>query len=254
MGRVFAQASTTDIIKPSILAVSIILFLLFLFVAYGPKSSLWPKQDTVPWRQTLSFGFGCLVLYLSFGGPLDYLSDNYLFSVHMVQHMAEIVVMTPLFVYGTPQWLLAPLLRVRVLQKIFKFWLHPLVASVVSNGVIDLFHLPALYDLALQYDSFHFFEHLCFFIVSIFLWLARRPLTPGEQLVYFVFNYNLMMPIVVFMLIAQHPWYTFYVTQPRIYPWLTPLVDQQLGAFVMAEAMMGAYVCDFRYSCLLATG
>lgn len=242
MFQAFAHADVVDVIKPGIFTLALVLFLLYLFFACGPTFKSLPERPKITRKQIWSFGLGCAVLYLSFGGPLDYLSDNYLFSVHMAQHMAEILIMTPLLVYGTPAWMMAPVLRIPGVRVVFKWCVHPVVASVLFNAVVNLFHLPALYDLALNYDSFHFVEHLCFFAVSILLWLARRPLTPGQQLIFLLFNYNLMMPLVVLMLIAQHPWYTFYVTQPRLAPWMTPLVDQEFGALIMAGAMMGSYV------------
>lgn len=241
MLRVFAHANPTDVIQPLILAVAVALLLVYLFLAYGPLRKPFPERTKVPGRQVFTFVCGSATMYLSFGGPLDYLSDNYLFSVHMVQHMVEILIMTPLLMYGTPRWMVDPLMRVTWFRRLMQFCVHPITASVIFMGVLNLFHLPALYDLALRNDAFHFFEHLSFFVVSLFFWLARRPLTPGQRLIYLIFNYNLMMPLVVFMLLAQAPWYTYYVTQPRIYPWLTPLLDQQLGGLVMAITMMGAF-------------
>lgn len=241
MIKVFLHANPMEVIQPYILAVAVVLFLLYLFLAYGPLRKPFPERTKVPGKQTLTFGIGSLVLYLSFGGPLDYLSDNYLFSVHMVQHMVEILIMTPLLMYGTPAWMVDPVMRVRWFRALMRFCTHPISASVLFMGVINVFHIPALYDYSLTHEGFHFFEHFCFFVVSLFYWLGRRPLTRGQQLVYLIFNYNLMMPLVVFMLLAQSPWYTFYVTQPRVYPWLTPLLDQQLGGLIMAISMMGAF-------------
>lgn len=247
MINVFAHANAMEVIQPYILAVAVALFLLYLFLAYGPITKPFPRRSKVPAWQVTTFGIGCLVLYASFGGPLDYLSDNYLFSVHMIQHMIEILIMTPLLIYGTPVWMVDPLMEIPEFRAVIKFCSHPIYASVLFMGILNLFHIPALYDYSLKHEAFHFFEHVCFFVGALFFWLGRRPLTPGQQLLYLLFNYNLMMPLVVFMLVAHSPWYTFYVSQPRIYPWLTPILDQQLGGIVMAVSMMGSFaVLGFR--------
>lgn len=241
MWTVFAQASVLELVGLEISIITCVIFALFSLLAFTPIGRFFPRYEPVTAKQIVLFAFGCIVLYLSFGGPLDYLSDNYLFSVHMVQHMVEILFMTPLFIYGTPFWMIEPILRVKSLAWLFRHWAHPVTASIVFNVILEVFHIPAIYDLALNSDSFHLFEHACFFIVAIFLWVARSRLTQGRQILFLLLNYNLMMPLVIFMIIAGHPWYTFYVHQPRIYPWLTPIGDQQIGAVVMAVMMMGVY-------------
>ena len=64
-----------------------------------------------PRRRAASFGAALLVLGLSLNGPLHNLSDGYLFSAHMVQHLLLTLIMPPLLLVGTPGWLLHPVLR-----------------------------------------------------------------------------------------------------------------------------------------------
>ena len=48
-----------------------------------------------------------LVLLGALNGPMHDLSDYYLFSVHMVQHLLLTLVFPPLLLLGMPGWLLA---------------------------------------------------------------------------------------------------------------------------------------------------
>lgn len=246
MGRmlsVFAHADRWDVLQLKIAVIAAGLFVVYGMLGLSSlRGRLYPGETAPTGKQISLFASGCIILYLSFGGPLDYLSDNYLFSVHMFQHMVEILFMTPLFVYGTPRWMTEPLYRWRPLSFVLRRWSHPVVSSLVFNLVLAFFHIPAIYDYSLNHENFHLFEHICFGASAIFLWLSRRPLTPGKQLLFLLLNYNLMMPLVIFMCIAQTPWYTFYVAQPRVFPWLTPLLDQQIGGFIMAGQMMGVYL------------
>lgn len=241
MPGIFVTADIVDIISPQIAAVAAAVFVLFLTIGYGPLRRFYRNPGSVTSGQLLKFVSGCILLYLSFGGPLDYLSDHYLFSVHMFAHMLEIVVMAPLFIAGTPKWMVQRLLNARWVQRLSADQTHPILTGIVFNGVIALFHIPRLYDFALLNEPFHFFEHLCFFAVALLLWRSLWDLTPGKKMLALLLNYNLGMPLVIFMIIARSPWYTFYVTQPRIWPWLTPIADQQLGAIVMGIMMMGAF-------------
>jgi putative membrane protein len=240
--RVLSHASFLDVFQPEIFIVASLFLLVYLGAAYGPLRRLYKKPGSVIASRWVSFTVGCVVLYLSFGGPLDYLSDNFLFSAHMLQHMIEILLMTPLLMYGTPYWMVEPIVQLPFLRRLFTVWLNPIVSAVVFNVILNLFHLPALYDLALANDPFHLFEHFCFFVISIFLWGAYRRLSAGKRLLFLLLSYNLMMPLVIFMIIARYPWYTYYTHQPRLYIWLTPLGDQQLGAIIMAVTMMGVYL------------
>ena len=61
--------------------------------------------------QVVSFFAGLAVLLGSLTGPLHDLSDYYLFSAHMVQHLLLVFAMPPLLLYGTPGWILSPLLQ-----------------------------------------------------------------------------------------------------------------------------------------------
>ena len=57
-----------------------------------------------PRRRIASFGGALAVLGLALNGPLHNLSDSYLFSAHMVQHLVLTLVFPPLLLYGTPAW------------------------------------------------------------------------------------------------------------------------------------------------------
>ena len=63
-----------------------------------------------PWR-VASFCAALLVLLFSLNGPMHDLSDYYLFSAHMVQHLLLTLLLPPLLIAGMPGWLLSPLLQ-----------------------------------------------------------------------------------------------------------------------------------------------
>ena len=52
---------------------------------------------------------GVLCLLVALEGPIHELSDHYLFSAHMVQHMLLIYAAPPLMLLGMPGWLLRPI-------------------------------------------------------------------------------------------------------------------------------------------------
>src|SRR5262249_15033856 len=64
-------------------------------LAVGYLISCLPDRSGLVW-----FFLGELVLLLALISPLDILSDNYLFSAHMVQHMLLILAAPPLMIMG----------------------------------------------------------------------------------------------------------------------------------------------------------
>src|SRR5438034_6256364 len=73
------------------------------------------SRRPAPLGPPLAFFAGCASLLAALNGPLHDLSDYYLFSAHMLQHLVLTLVVPPLLLAGTPGWmldrLLAPLLR-----------------------------------------------------------------------------------------------------------------------------------------------
>ena len=63
--------------------------------------------------KALSFFAGLAVLFGSLTGPVHDLSDYYLFSAHMVQHLLLAFAMPPLLLYGTPGWMLSRCCAIR---------------------------------------------------------------------------------------------------------------------------------------------
>ena len=58
-----------------------------------------------PWGPPVLFGSGLLALVVALNGPLHDLSDHYLFSAHMVQHLVLTLAVPPLLLAGTPRWM-----------------------------------------------------------------------------------------------------------------------------------------------------
>lgn len=233
--------------QPTLLVESLLLQALYLFLVTGPWKHRFRGYQPVSSRTIILFLCGLWVLYLAFGTPIDYVSDHMLFSVHMVQHMIEIVVLVPLLVAGTPGWLIRPLLSRPLAARIWRFLTHPIAGVALFNLVFFGFHLPALYNLTLVSESFHFFEHACFFVAALFFWwpiLSPLPefprLAPGPRMLYVFYASGLMMPVEVFLILQQHVLYHYHAAAVRMFG-ISPLTDQQLGFTIMFFGMAIPY-------------
>ncbi|MFL5594023.1 MAG: cytochrome c oxidase assembly protein, partial [Gemmatimonadaceae bacterium] len=72
--------------------------------------------------QKIFFASGLLVMFASLNGPLHDLSDDYLFSAHMIQHLLLTFAVPPLLLAGTPGWMLRPILSQRHVAPVARFF------------------------------------------------------------------------------------------------------------------------------------
>src|SRR5207253_1684692 len=187
-------------------------------------------------RRVASFAGALLVLGLALNGPLHNLSDGYLFSAHMVQHLVLTLVFPPLLLYGTPAWVVRPLLRPRWLYRPARRVTRPLAAGVLFSVPITLWHFPQFYEAALEHHPLHIAQHLVFLATGVLMWwpvLSPTPELPRAsyltQLLY-LFTLGLPMSVAGALTTLSHDGlYPFYAAAPRLRG-LAPLADQQLAA------------------------
>ena len=198
-------------------------------------------------RKTLCFTAGVAVMFLALVSPLDALGDDYLFSAHMLQHILLDLVAPLLFVLGTPERLVRQVLKWRVAARAERLLRHPAVAWGLGIGTLWAWHLPALYNLTLENETIHAFEHLTFLVTGTILWWPvfsplETALAPLAGLVYLFLAALANGLLGAIFTIASTPFYPAYVHPPddlhalsliRRTWGLNPLADQQLGGAFM---------------------
>jgi putative membrane protein len=225
-------------LHPSVLIGTGLLGALY-FYGIGPlrrRFSLGPPASP---RQVASFCAALLVLLLSLNGPLHDLSDYYLFSVHMLQHLVLTLLFPPLLLMGIPGWLLRPLLRRPAVLAVARTVTRPWLAALLFSVSIAVWHLSPFYDLMMRDHQVHIFTHLMFMVTGTLMWWPVMspspelpPLGAGMGMLY-LFLVGIPMQVVAAMITfadgVLYPWYT---AAPRTWG-ITPLDDQQLGGLLM---------------------
>jgi putative membrane protein len=213
------------------------------------------RGEPLPPARALAAAGGLLVLAGALNGPLHDLSERYLFSAHMVQHVLLTLVAPPLLLLGVAPGMLTPLLRAPGSATVFAWLTRPLVASGLYNLALVAWHLPRLYNTALEHHGLHILQHLTFITTATLAWwpiVAPEPSLPrpayGVQMLY-LFALGLpMTAIAAFVTFAEEPLYPFYARAPRVVG-LSPLEDQQLGGVIMwipaALIPLGAFSAVF---------
>lgn len=198
----------------------------------------WSPVKAETWRQAC-FYTGQFVLMCSLNGPLHHLSDYYLFTAHMVQHLLLNLVWAPLTVLGMPSWLVEAALGVSRIRKVSDFFGRLPVKFVAYNGVLFFWHIPYMYDLALRVHNWHIVEHLGFMTTSVIAWfglVCTAPSLPRNhrfaQLLY-LFCMTLPMKLLgAIITLADSPIYEGYLKAPRVWG-ISPMLDQEYGGLLM---------------------
>lgn len=203
----------------------------------------WARGPRRSGAEPARFFAGLGVLLLALNGPLHDLSDYYLFSAHMVQHLLLMLVVAPLLLSGTPgpllDRLLAPLLRSRAGRLAVRATTRPVPALALYSAALIAWHMPGPFNEALERHGWHVVEHLALLAASVLAWwpvVSASALAPrlhyGAQILY-LFAFGIPMTVVAAMITgAERVLYPYYAAAPRLWG-LEPLADQRLGGLIM---------------------
>jgi putative membrane protein len=222
----------------SVLIGTVLLGLLYLW-AVGPLRKRLGLAPKFPVARAATFFAGLLVLLLALNGPLHDLSDYYLFSMHMVQHLLLTQVMAPLLILGLPTWLIAAIVAKPGMARAARFWGHPLIGGGAFIVAIVFWHLVPFYDLMMRNHNIHIATHLMFMVTAVMAWWsvccrvpAAGALSEPAQMLY-LFLLGIPMQVVAAVItLSDTVLYAWYTTAPRTWG-LSPLDDQQLGGLLM---------------------
>jgi putative membrane protein len=194
----------------------------------------------------LAFAGGVLALLGALVSPVDGLGEEYLFSAHMLQHVLLGDIAPLLLLLSLSRVMLRPVTRrlMRV-ERALGPLASPPVAIAVWLGTMYFWHIPALYDAALEHSLVHALEHLSFFAAGVALWWPlvqpipmRHALTGLQPLGYIAAAKGGLAALGLFLAWSSTAHYPFYEDAPRIWG-LSAVEDQNVaGVIMMVEQSM----------------
>ena len=155
------------------------------------------------WR-LCSFLAGLFAIFVAVSSPLDTYSETLLF-MHMAQHFVLMSVAPPLIVLGCPfvpmlrglprfvvRRVGGPIFRSTIVHSLQKLFSRMPFAWLAMNMAYVGWHIPNAYEFALSSESWHNFEHFCFFATSlIFWWPILQPWPARRRLSWMIIPYLL---------------------------------------------------------------
>src|SRR6267143_5911971 len=189
-------------------------------------------------KHSMYFGLGLVILWLALETPIDTISDHYLDSVHMLQHVLLGFVAPPLMLLSLSPGMVARIVRIPGVRLVTE----PVPAQVIAAAVMVAWHLPPLYDATLRSEELHVVEHVTFIGAGLALFWpvieatslhARWRMSAGARLVYLLLATLPQDGVALALIFSRVPFYEFYTHAPRLIEGFTALIDQTIAGAVL---------------------
>jgi cytochrome c oxidase assembly factor CtaG len=191
-------------------------------------------------RHLAAFIGSLIVILIALVSPLDGLGEQYLFSAHMVQHLLLGDIAPLLMLLALSRVIMRPLTRkLQAVERAMGPLAHPASALVLWLGLVYLWHVPALYDAALNHSAVHALQHVSFFTAGTLVWWPLiQPVPMRHRLSgMWTFGYIGAAKLGLASLGLYLTWTTtvafpYYQHVPRIWG-LSAISDQNVGGAIM---------------------
>lgn len=209
-------------------------------VRYWGPQHVSPGDPAVTRSQVRYFALGVGVLWIGSDWPIHEISEQYLFSVHMTQHMLFSMVAPPLILMGTPDWLARRILGHRWILRSMRRLTRPLPALLLFNGFLVFSHWPGFVNSTATSEPLHFSAHFVLVVISLIMWwpvLSPMPelprLTPPGQMLY-LFGQTIVPTVPAsFLTFGSVPLYSVYADAPRLISGFSAVSDQAVAGLIM---------------------
>jgi putative membrane protein len=204
------------------------------------------------WLQGTAFAGSMLVLMAAVVSPIDRLGEEYLFSAHMVQHILLGDIAPLLLLLSLSRVIMRPATRrFHAVEKKLGRFAHPATFIVAWLALIYFWHIPALYDAALEHPLVHGLEHASFFTAGCLLWwpliqpVPMRHKLEGVGGLAYIFAAKLSLGVLgLYLTWSTGVAYDYYNHVPRIWD-LSAVADQNVGGAIMMVEQAVVLFCVF---------
>ena len=188
------------------------------------------------WR-IACFAGAMILLAVAFWTPLHHLGLHYLLTAHLLQNVI-LAEWAPLL---TVLAISSPMAAAAARSRAFRVAVHPAVALPAWLADYFAWHVPRVYDYALEHQSWLIhIEHACYFGTGLLVWWplvhdVPRRLASGARAGYAFAAFVLASPLGLLLALIPRPVYDYYVdVHPRIWG-LSALTDQEIAGVTMAS-------------------
>jgi putative membrane protein len=215
----------------------VILLAIYALRVVGPK--VVPAGTPVISRSQLAWlVLGVVLLWFASDWPMHDIAEEYLFSVHMTQHMLLTFAVPPVFLLATPEWLARLVLGHGRVKRAFYKIARPVPAAVAFNALQLLTHWPGVVNTSVENALVHYVVHAALVSTAFLLWIPvcgplpeLRISYPAQMLYLFVTSIVPTVPA-AWLTFAEGSVYSAYDIPQRLGD-ISVTTDQQAAGLMM---------------------
>ena len=203
----------------------------------GPRA-VPAGEPIITRRQLVCFITGILIMFLSTDWPMHDIAEEYLYSVHMFQHMSLTYFMPPLVVLATPEWFVRVLVGNGRAYRALRFFTFPVRAGLLFNLGVVISHIPGVVNASVSNGPLHYFVHVLLVLTSILMWmpvcgpLKELQMAPMPKMIYLFLNSVVATIPAGWLTFAEGVVYKHYNIPTRVWG-VSVSNDQQIAGAIM---------------------
>jgi len=205
--------------------------------AIGPKV-VPAGQPVVTRAQVRWFALGIVLLWLAADWPMHDVGEEYLYSVHMFQHMVLAFFVPPVMLLATPEWLARLVVDQGRIGRWFLKLARPVPGAVVFNAVQLLTHWSVVVNGSVENGTLHYGLHAIVVATAFAMWMPvvsplpeLRTTVPAQCIHLFLVSIVPTVPA-AWLAMSEGTLYEAYDKPARLWG-LSVTVDQQLAGLIM---------------------
>lgn len=198
-----------------------------------------PAGQKVVTRKEVGCFVGAMALFW-FGAdwPVHDIGEEYLYSVHMFQHMIFSYFVPPLALMAIPTWMARAILGQGTGYRVFAWFAKPVVAGVLFNLIVMVTHIPLMVNASTTNGVLHYTLHLLIVTLALLMWtpvvgpFKELQMGPGAKCIY-LFLLSVVPTIPAgWLVFAEGTVYKHYINPVRVWG-ISITDDQQLAGAIM---------------------
>jgi putative membrane protein len=202
----------------------------------GPKVA--PAGQVISKTQMRTFILMITLMWFASDWPMHDLAEEYLYSLHMVQHMILTYMVPPLALLATPEWLFRLLIGNGKVYRVVRALTLPVVGVVVYNLTLLTTHIPQLVNKSAEGGPLHYSLHVLVVVTSLMFWtpicgpIREWRMSDGAKMIY-LFGTSLIPTIPAgWLTFAEGSVYNHYDHAVRV-GGISVISDQQAAGGIM---------------------
>ena len=194
--------------------------------------------EIVTRREQWLFVAAIALLWLASDWPVHDISEEYLYSVHMFQHMTLSYFVPPLALLATPAWLFRAIIGSPRVGRVVSWFAKPVIAGFIFNVMVMITHIPALVNRSVSNGPLHYSLHVGVVTASLLMWIplvapdASMRIGYGARLLYLFLMSVVPTVPAAWLTFAEGAVYKHYDIAVRVWG-LSVTTDQQIAGAIM---------------------